>query len=255
MTASSLIWISGSTEGIGLGLARNCPYDARIINLSRRRHAEYETVIFDLSDPSTWDDVSNSFASELSHFNGERVLFFQNAAMRLIPGFVGEIDPDDHRQQLIGDLVAPLVLGEAFVRAVNLAPGTFEAGLIMLSSAAAGIAFEGGAAYNAAKAGIEQWVRTVRRERAARNLRPWVCAVRPGFVDTPSGRASAADADPNRYPVSALVKAAFESGEGFDDIDTAARAIWSALPEGGPSKSVLLFGAPPKGAERSTTLA
>jgi benzil reductase ((S)-benzoin forming) len=256
MTGSSLIWISGATGGIGLGLARNCPYDdARIINLSRRQHEEYETVLFDLADPSTWDVVSNSFAHELSGFDGKRAFFFQNAVMPLIPGFIGELEPDDHRRQLIADAVAPLILAEGFVRAVGRATGTFEAGLIMLSSAAAGIAFEGSAAYNAAKAAIEQWVRTVRRERALRDHRPWICAVRPGFVDTPGGRAGAANADANRYPVSLLVKAAFESGEGFDDIDTAARAIWGALPEGGPAKSVLLFGAPPKGAERSTSLA
>ena len=36
--ADTLIWISGATQGIGLGLARQVPWkDAKIINISRRR--------------------------------------------------------------------------------------------------------------------------------------------------------------------------------------------------------------------------
>ena len=38
---STIVWISGATEGLGLGLAGTCPYPgARIINLSRRRHPQ-----------------------------------------------------------------------------------------------------------------------------------------------------------------------------------------------------------------------
>jgi NAD(P)-dependent dehydrogenase (short-subunit alcohol dehydrogenase family) len=111
----------------------------------------------------------------------------------------------------------------------------------MLTSTAARNPHEGGAAYNAAKAGIEHWVRTVRRERALRDGRPWVCAIEPGLVDTPGSRECAATVDPHNYPSVAYVRQAFEAERGFDDIDTVARATWAALPKGGPQEAVLHF--------------
>lgn len=36
--SDTIVWISGATEGVGLGLARTVPYPgARVINLSRRQ--------------------------------------------------------------------------------------------------------------------------------------------------------------------------------------------------------------------------
>ena len=41
----TIVWISGATEGVGLGLARTVPYPgAHIINLSRRQHPKFEKI-------------------------------------------------------------------------------------------------------------------------------------------------------------------------------------------------------------------
>jgi benzil reductase ((S)-benzoin forming) len=78
--SDTIVWISGATEGIGLGLAHTVPYTgARIINLSRRRHPEYESVQFDLTRPETYEAVRASFARELADFEGRRAIFFHNA--------------------------------------------------------------------------------------------------------------------------------------------------------------------------------
>src|SRR3954454_14952721 len=104
MSASSIVWISGATEGLALGLARTCPYpDARVINLSRRQHPDVETVIFDLTDPSTWGTVAQHFASELNSFRGERAIFIQNAYYPGCAGFVGEVDPALVAAEAIGN--------------------------------------------------------------------------------------------------------------------------------------------------------
>jgi NAD(P)-dependent dehydrogenase (short-subunit alcohol dehydrogenase family) len=241
MSASSIVWISGATEGLGLGLARTCPYpDARVINLSRRQHPDLETVTFDLTDPSTWDAVAQHFARKLGSFQGERAIFIQNAYFPGCAGFVGEVDPALVAAEAIGNAAAPLVLADAFIRAVR--PG-FESGLVLLSSAAARIPFEGRAVYAAAKAGIEQFVRVVSRERERRGRGPWVVAVRPGFVDSPSVRAEAL-LDANSYPVAEALRAGLASGEA-DDPDVAARRIWAALPPA-PGDTVLLFGGVPQ---------
>ncbi len=121
----------------------------------------------------------------------------------------------------------------------------------MVTSAGARIPWEGRSAYCAAKAGIEQWVRVVRRERKMRGIGPWVVAVRPGFVDTPASRADATY-DPHDSPIGPRMAAAFASGQGILTPDEAARDIWAELPDGGPQDSVLLFGAPPEGAKIAT---
>jgi benzil reductase ((S)-benzoin forming) len=233
----TIVWISGATEGLGLGLARNVPYaNARIINLSRRQHPDYETVRFDLAEPQTWGRVADYFLTELRDFKGTRAIFIHNAYMGASQGFVGEVNQELYREAVTANVAAPLVLGDAFVRACR--PG-YEAGLVMITSAAARVPWEGDAVYCAAKAAAEHWVRVVRRERKRRASGPWVVAIRPGFVDTPAVHRSI-NADPDQWPLAPFVKRDLEAGKAFD-IDTAARNIWGALPPD-PEKSVLLFG-------------
>lgn len=240
--SSTIVWISGATGGLGLGLARTCPYaGARIVNLSRRQHPDLETVRFDLTDPVTWTAVAEHFRHELASFRGDRAIFIQNAYYPACAGFVGEVDHALVRADAIGNAAAPLVLADAFVRAVR--PG-YESGLVLLSSAAARIPFEGRAVYAAAKAGIEQFTRVLQRERQRRGHGPWVVAIRPGFVDTPSVRQQA-DVDPGVYPVAEALRAGLESGEADRPVD-AARRIWAALPPE-PDQTLLLFGAVPRG--------
>src|SRR5271167_4699570 len=98
MEGKSIIWISGATQGLGLGLARNVPYpNSRVINLSRRQHPDYESVIFDLAKSETWDAVEGHFREELSRFEGARAIFIHNAALGAMPGFTGETDPRGYR--------------------------------------------------------------------------------------------------------------------------------------------------------------
>ena len=44
--AGTIVWITGATQGIGQALAQAVPYpDARVVNISRRRHPQLETVV------------------------------------------------------------------------------------------------------------------------------------------------------------------------------------------------------------------
>jgi benzil reductase ((S)-benzoin forming) len=139
----TIVWISGATEGLGLGLARNVPYpNARIINLSRRQHPDYETVQFDLAEPGTWHVVAEHFQRELRDFKGKRAIFIHNAYMGALQGFVGEADPELCRQAVTANAAAPLILGDAFVRACGAG---YESGLVMITSAAARVPWEGDA--------------------------------------------------------------------------------------------------------------
>lgn len=233
----TIVWISGATQGLGLGLARNVPYaDARIINLSRRMHPDFETVQFDLTLPETYGAVQRSFERGLAGFNGKRAIFIHNAYYDS-RGLVGEADHQEQARALQANAVAPLVLGDLFLRTVGR---DYETGLVLMSSAAARHPFVGNANYCAAKAGVEMWVRVARRELKVRGRSTWVVAVRPGFVDTPTTRQIAA-ADPAEYPVAPQMARQFETGQGVLTPDQAARDIWAALPPR-DDQSVLLFG-------------
>lgn len=236
--SDTLVWISGATEGLGAGLARTVPYaDARVINLSRRRHPDFETVHFDLTRPGTYESVRASMARELSGFKGQRAFFIHNAYYPGQIGFVSEVDPLEYAKGIQANAAAPLILGDLFLRAVQ--PG-YESGLVLMSSAAARHPFLGNASYCAAKAGVEMWVRVVKRELKRRGRDTWVVAVRPGFVDTPTTRLGARQA-PADFPVATQMQQQFASGQGVMTPDEAGRAIWAALPPKN-NESLLLFG-------------
>lgn len=240
MSEETIVWISGATEGIGLGLARTVPYEnARIINLSRRKHPDYESVQFDLAKPETWDAVGDHFKTELDKFKGRRAIFIQNAFLTGTAGYAGTVDKDLYRRGLFANAMAPLVLADFFLRAVR---PEFESGLVLISSNTARWPVLGHSSYCAAKAGIEHWVRVVRRERQKSGIGPWVVAVRPGFVDTQTSRLEATY-DPEIYPEAASVKRGLQNGYAFDP-ETAGRNIWEKLPPP-PDDSVLVLGQPP----------
>ncbi len=132
--------------------------------------------------------------------------------------------------------MAPIALGAAFLRAAR---PDVEMGLVMMSAGGAAVPFPGHSGYCAAKAGIEQWVRVVRREYAGRTGAPWLVAVRPGFVDTPMSRA-VATMDASLYPAATAMRQRIEAG-GAVPVDVVARQIWSALPPD-PATMLLALG-------------
>ena len=239
--AETIVWISGATEGVGSGLAKTVPWpDARVITLNRRVHPDFDTVQFDLTKPETYAAVEESFRRELKDFKGERAVFFHNA---FYPGpanygFVSEIDQADYARCIQANAAAPLILGDMFLRAVG---SDYEVGLILMSSASARHPFVGSASYNAAKAGVEMWVRTVKRELAERGRdNIWVTAVRPGFVESESTRLGA-QMDEHDYPTGPLLKRQLASREHLFTPEEAGRNIWGELPPKN-NESVLLFG-------------
>ena len=248
ISADTLIWITGATQGIGAALARSVPYpNARVINISRRQHPTLESVVADLSDPASWDLIAEHLNQTLRAFRGSKVVFFHNANL---PGhgFAGEGDPVQYRKQVLANAAASLVVGDAFIRAC---PPHLDSGLVMMSSASAKFAMQGSAVYGAAKAGMEQWVRAVRAERKRRGTGPWVVAIRPGFVVTDEMRTNYAEMSEEKLladPGAVAVKAAIDSGRG-DSPDKCARDIWGLLPPGPDSRTVLFLGEYIQGAE------
>src|SRR5262249_15251810 len=150
------------------------------------------TVPFELTDPDSWDDVGRHVTEVLASFRGQRALFIHNAIFPLGHSFAGEGDHEYTVTEITANVAAPLVLGDLVLRAAAPAvQAGVDVGLVQMSSASARLAYPGMAIYCAGKAAMEQWVRAVRAEHALRSPSPWVVAIRPGFVDTPSNRRAA----------------------------------------------------------------
>jgi benzil reductase ((S)-benzoin forming) len=227
--SDSIIWISGATRGIGLALARTVPFaDARIINLSRRTHPDFESVQFDLAQPATYEAVRSHFATELASFRGSRAMFIHAARYSAASGFVADMEAREYESAIQANAVAPLVLGRMFLSALR--PG-FESGLVLISSAAASTPVAGCATYCAARAGVEMWVKAVSAELKARLPRAWALALRPGIRDIQLVRAATAGSQRSSVRQESASEAA---------LNHAAKEIWGALPprEGTP---VLFF--------------
>ncbi len=237
----TIVWISGATSGIGAALARQCPYEnATIINLSRSRHPELESIEVDLTDAASWFRVAEHFTERLATFGGRRAIFIHNA-LHHHRSFAGEGVLGDQVAEVMANVAAPLVLGDAFLRAAAPAVASgVEVGLVQMSSGAARLAYPALAVYGAGKAAMEQWVRTARAERVVRGAGPWIVAVRPGFVDTPGSRRDAL-LPAVLFPAAPALAEALVTRQGVLEPDTVAGQIWAALPPTG-ERSVLWFG-------------
>jgi benzil reductase ((S)-benzoin forming) len=218
---SSLIWISGASAGIGAALASAVPFpDARVIDLSRRG-GTVEHFKADLSDPADWKQVEQHFAAELAGFDGERVVFVHNAGTVVPIGPAAAVDADAYTQAVLLNSAAPQVLGRAFLRAT--AELDCEKHLVMLSSGAARNPYPGWSAYNAGKAAVEQWVRTVGAEENGCR----VIAVAPGVVDT-AMQGDIRAVDERAFPAVERFRDLKRSG-GLITAERAAQGIWSLL--------------------------
>ncbi|GAA1566277.1 SDR family oxidoreductase [Kribbella sancticallisti] len=259
----NLVWISGASSGIGAALAASVPFpDARVIDLSRRG-GSVEHFKVDLADPADWARVEEHFAREAAGFEGERIIFVHNAGTVVPIGQAETVDAEVYTKAVLLNSAAPQVLGRAFLRAT--AGLSCERHLIMLSSGAAKTPYPGWSAYNAGKAALDHWVRTVGAEQGhetdaaqqaaaetAQNGVPGttaprpagtavracrVIAVAPGVVDTAM-----------QGEVRAVDEAAFPAVERFRELqrtgsltspEQAANGIWSLLTRQLPNGSVL----------------
>lgn len=229
---SSLIWISGASAGIGAALAATVPYgDARVIDLSRRGGGPAEHFKTDLSDPADWLRVEQHFREELTGYDGERVVFIHNAGTITPIGPADGVDGDEYTRAVLLNSVAPQVLGRAFLQAT--ADLTCERHLVMLSSGAAKTAYAGWSSYNAGKAAVEHWVRTVGLEQADGGCR--VIAVAPGVVDT-GMQSEIRSTDEQDFPMVGRFHELKQTGA-LSTPTEAATGIWSLLDRDLPNGS------------------
>lgn len=184
--ATSLIWISGASSGIGQALARTVPWDgARVIGINRQRpQGSIEHLEADLADPSSWPAIGESFRRELKGFSGDKgtTVAFIHAAGTVDPmGFAADVDSDAYQRNVLLNSASPQVLGQLFLAAARSVDARRY--LVMLTSGAARTVYPGWSSYGAGKAAVDQWVRNAGAEQAQRGGVS-VLSVAPGTVGT-----------------------------------------------------------------------
>ena len=227
----NLVWISGASSGIGAALAAQVPFpDARVIDLSRRG-GSVEHFKADLASPADWVRVEEHFAAEVAGFSGDRVVFVHNAGTVVPIGPAESVDAEAYTQAVLLNSAAPQVLGRAFLRAT--AGLTCERHLVMLTSGAATKPYPGWSAYNAGKAAIDHWVRTVGAEASTCR----VIAVAPGVVDT-AMQTEIRSVDDSAFPPVERFRDLHRTGALITPTQ-AATGIWSLFTHNIPTGTVL----------------
>ncbi len=233
--ASSLIWITGASSGIGAALAGTVPWeDARVIGVSRGAPAVGEHLHADLADPASWAGVGEAIRDELAGFDGDRVVFVHAAATVEPVGFAGEVDTAAYQANVVLNSAAPQVLGHLFLAAAK--DLQVERHLVMITSGAAKSVYAGWTSYGAGKAAVDQWVRNAGAEQEVRGgVR--LLSVAPGSVATDM-QARLRQTDEDDFPKRQKFLDLHEEGK-LTDPEDVARDIWALLERGLDNGSVV----------------
>lgn len=222
----SLVWISGSSGGIGRALAGTIPWSGtRVIGISREAAGEgVEHLKADLAEPSNWPLVGASFFREMRQFDGEHVAFIHAAGTVEPIGFAAEVDSVAYLRNVLLNSAAPQALGQLFLAAAQ--PVNAHRYLIMLTSGAARSVYPGWSSYGAGKAAVDQWVRNAGAEQDKRGG-VQVLSIAPGVVNT-AMQARLRQAQEVDFPSRRKFVDLYEQGK-LSDPERVARQIWALI--------------------------
>ena len=67
-----LVWISGASAGLGAALAATMPFEAELVDISRRGGTPgAHHVLADLADPASWPVVEKDFRQRILRRHGD----------------------------------------------------------------------------------------------------------------------------------------------------------------------------------------
>ena len=184
--------VTGASSGIGEATARLfAAHGWHVVAVARRadrlaalaadletQDVDIHTIVADLTDPADVTRVRDEVAAL-----GALHALVNNAGGAFGLATVEESDPDDWRTIFEINVLAVKNLVSALLPALR--DGARDAGgadILTVTSIAAHVAYEGGAGYNAAKAGAHMLMAVLRLELAGEPIR--VLEVAPGMVKT-----------------------------------------------------------------------
>ena len=175
----SLYVVTGSTNGLGAALAsqlRATP-DTELVTLSRRE----ADIVADLADTAAVQRAGEALATRIATRPFAKAVLINNAGVVAPVGLMENVEPEALAANLGVNLVAPMLLMGAFLRATAHVP---LRRVINISSGAARRPISGWGAYCAAKAGLDMASRVAALEAQAGGGTVQVVSLAPGVIDT-----------------------------------------------------------------------
>lgn len=188
--SGKLAAVTGGTRGIGRAIAERLLREGAVVALCGRSRDSVDAALGELkplgkvvgsaADVTRVDDVRNFFQFIDRELGGLDILV--NNAGAGVFRKVGEMAPEDWHRNIDLDLNGPFYCSHEALSRFRQRGGGF---IVNISSLAGKNAFSGGAAYNAAKAGLNLFTEAMMLDHRQDNVR--VCSVMPGSVDTEFG--------------------------------------------------------------------
>ena len=175
----NLYVVTGTTRGLGAALAAQLAAEDGndLVTMSRSG----ATLEADFADPAATHSACDRLEARLHGKRYERAVLINNAGVVSPVGPLDVVDPRELERNLQVNLIAPMLLMRAFLRATDAVP---QRRIINISSGAGRRAIFGWSAYCAAKAGLDMASRVVAAECEARGMAVEVVSLAPGVIDT-----------------------------------------------------------------------
>jgi NAD(P)-dependent dehydrogenase (short-subunit alcohol dehydrogenase family) len=216
--------VTGVSSGLGDAIAANLlarGFDVVGVgrgSAARLASPSFRLVVTDLADlaqlPAKLDDLFGELASR----RVSSIAVINNAATAQPAGTVGGLDAGAVAAALAVNLVAPLIVANAFVRAFRTVDT--DRRLVNVSSGAAVRPIPGSGTYNVAKAGLEMLTSVIAAEQSGVTA----ITIRPGIIDTPMQAFLRAQSD-ERLPAVGMFRGFHESHRLVPPDVTAAKIV------------------------------
>jgi NADP-dependent 3-hydroxy acid dehydrogenase YdfG len=178
--ARQIALVTGASSGIGEATARRLAADGYEVVVASRRRDRLERLASEIGGrPVTLDVTSESSVAELAQAVPACEVLVNNAGGALGLESIADADPDDWRWMYEVNVLGTLRVTRAMLPAL-VASGRGH--VVVMSSTAGHIVYEGGGGYAAAKHGATAFAETLRLELCGQPVR--VTEIAPGMVRT-----------------------------------------------------------------------
>ncbi|WP_232549190.1 SDR family oxidoreductase [Propioniciclava soli] len=186
--------VTGASSGIGAATARALAAQGYRVFCAARRFARVHELAAEIDGVAVGCDITNAddVALLADEVGGHLDLLVNNAGGAVGQEPLGEADLEAWHTMYTTNVLGTGRVTKALLPALLAAEGT----VVFVTSTAAEAAYEGGAGYNAAKAGERMLARALRLELCGQPVR--VCEIAPGMVHTEEFSLTRFDGDAER---------------------------------------------------------